>query len=70
MSKHSILGAMAYSLEHKVFLVQNYYRNGVKDDGEWTQVEFPNIAIDYMQFRKTLDPTIKLFAETGNLCEK
>ena len=34
------------------------------------QVEFPNIAIDYMQFKKTLDRTIKLFAETGSLLRK
>ena len=79
MSKHSILGAMAYSLEHKVFLVQSYYRNGVKVDGKWTyslqdcmeefRIEFPNIAIDYMQFKKNLDRTIKL-AETGSLFGK
>ena len=57
MSKSSIFGAMAYCLEHKVFLVQSYYRNGVKVDGDWTyswqacvekfQVEFPNIATDH-----------------------
>ncbi|KAJ3651966.1 hypothetical protein Zmor_017970 [Zophobas morio] len=47
---------MAYSLGHKIFLVQSYYRNGVKVEGDRTyslQVcmeEFPNIIIDHMQF--------------------
>jgi hypothetical protein len=68
---------MAYSSEHKAFMVESYFRNGNKIDGVWRysvedcmtefQEQFPNFAIDYMQFKKTLDTCISSFRETGSV---
>ena len=56
---------MTYSLEHKVFLVQSYYRNGLEVDGEWTysmkackeefQFEFQILLSTTCSTKKTLD---------------
>lgn len=71
---------MAFTLEHNFFLVKSYFRSGNKIDGLWVysvqdcmvefQVEFPHFVIDYIQFKNTLDRTLKLFSETGSLLRK
>ena len=63
-----------------MFLVQSYYRSSVKVGGEWIysvqarvkefQNEFPNVAIDHMQFNKTLGRTLKLFSEKASFIRK
>jgi hypothetical protein len=52
-------------------MVMSYFRNGVKIDGVWQYSlalcieefgeEFPDIAVEYAQFRQTLNISLKEF---------
>jgi hypothetical protein len=67
------------TLEQKTFLIESYFRNGLKVNGSWIYfvqncfeefiVEFPNVIVD--RKRKTLENNlsrcIKLFRETGGV---
>ncbi|KAJ3666170.1 hypothetical protein Zmor_001623 [Zophobas morio] len=71
---------MAFSEQHKMFMVISYYRNGVKEDGTWQfliglcmekfREEFPDFAVEYTQFRQTLNVSLKNFQETGSVTRK
>jgi hypothetical protein len=64
---------MDFTEQHKVFMVMSYFRNGVKIDGVWQYSlalcmeefgeEFPDIAVEYTQFRQTLNICLKNFQE-------
>jgi hypothetical protein len=63
--------------EHKVFMVEAYFRNGTKVDGNWEysvsacfeefQERFPIAAIVYEQFRQTLHLCLNNFRESGTI---
>jgi hypothetical protein len=71
---------MAFTEQHKVFMVISYFRNGVKIDGVWQYSlalcmeefgeEFPDIAVEYTQFRQTLNISLKNFQENGSVGRK
>jgi hypothetical protein len=71
---------MAFTEQHKVFMVMSYFRNGVKIDGVWQYSlalcmeefgeEFPDIAVEYTQFRQTLNICLKNFQENGSVGRK
>jgi hypothetical protein len=70
---------MAFTEQHKVFMVMSYFRNGVKIDGVWQYSlalcmeefgEFPDIAVEYTQFRQTLNICLKNFQENGTVERK
>lgn len=71
---------MVFSTAEKSFMIESYFRNGRKVDGEWQysiqscleefQEQFPNVAIDFDSFRKTLHTCIRLFRQTGDVCVK
>ncbi|CAH1375854.1 unnamed protein product, partial [Tenebrio molitor] len=66
--------------EHKVFMVEAYFRNGTKVDGNWEysvsacfeefQERFPIVAIVYEQFRQTLHLCLNNFRESGTIGRK
>jgi hypothetical protein len=67
-------------VEHKIFLIESYFRNDTKVEEVWIysvqncleefQAEFQNFAMDYMQFNKTLDTAVNVFRETGSVLRK
>jgi hypothetical protein len=71
---------MAFTEQHKVFMVMTYFRNGVKIDGVWQYSlalcmeefgeEFPDIAVKYTQFRQTLNISLKNFQEDRSVGRK
>ncbi|RZC33682.1 hypothetical protein BDFB_015130, partial [Asbolus verrucosus] len=71
---------MAFSLEHKAFIVESYFRNGQKIDGVWEysvqdawnefREEFPNDIVDYAHFCNTLNRCVAQFRETSSLRRK
>jgi hypothetical protein len=52
---------MVFTVEHKTFFIESYFQNGTKVGGIWVYLvqnyieEFPNFAINHIQFKKTLD---------------
>jgi hypothetical protein len=66
--------------EHEVFMVEAYFRNGTKVDGNWEysvsacfeefQELFPIVAIVYEQFRQTLHLCLNNFRESGTIGPK
>jgi hypothetical protein len=71
---------MVFLREHKVFMVEAYFRNGTKVDGNWEysvsacfeefQERFPIVAIVYEQFRQTLHLCLNNFRESGTIGRK
>jgi hypothetical protein len=71
---------MTFTKQHKIFMVISYFRNGVKIDGVWQYFlalcmeefgeEFPDIAVEYTQFRQTLNISLKNFQENGSVRRK
>jgi hypothetical protein len=68
---------MVSTVEHKTFLIESYFRNGIKIRGvlvysvqnciDESQAEFPNFAVDYI---KTLWTAVNLFRRTGSVLRK
>jgi hypothetical protein len=52
---------MVFTVEHKTFFIESYFQNSTKVGGIWVYLvqnyieEFPNFAINHIQFKKTLD---------------
>lgn len=71
---------MVFSTEHKTFMIETYFRNGRKVDGQWLyslgncleefQNEFPNLEFDYDSFQHTVKHCVKVFRETGSVKRK
>jgi hypothetical protein len=74
---------LSHSLKNILLLnnmVMSYFRNGVKIDGVWQYSlalcmeefgeEFPDIAVEYTQFRQTLNISLKNFQENGSVGRK
>ncbi|KAJ3644104.1 hypothetical protein Zmor_026777 [Zophobas morio] len=71
---------MAFTEQHKIFMVMSYYRNGVKEEGTWQysiglcmeefREEFPDFSVEYTQFRQTLNVSFKNFQENGSVTRK
>jgi hypothetical protein len=66
-----------FTLEHKRFLIESYFRNGLKVNGSWIYsvqnclkefiAEFPNVIVDRKTFEDNLSRCVKLFRETGGV---
>jgi hypothetical protein len=64
-----------FTLEQKTFLIESYFRNGLKVNGSWIYsvqncleefiAEFPNVIVDRKTFENNLSRCVKLFLETG-----
>ncbi|XP_063919174.1 uncharacterized protein LOC135134425 [Zophobas morio] len=71
---------MAFTLEHKTFMIESYFRNGQKIDGQWQysipdtwtefKEQFPNNIVDYANFCNALKRSVGQFRETGSLQRK
>ncbi|KAL1516429.1 hypothetical protein ABEB36_000347 [Hypothenemus hampei] len=71
---------MVFTMEQKTFMLESYFRNGNKINGVWTyslqlcmeefRIEFPNVTLDYTQFRQSLKNIVAVFRETGNMSRK
>lgn len=69
--------ALLFNEAQKRYMVEIYLRNGNKIDGEWVysmreayedfQGEFPNDAIPYDRFKKSVHRLVDLFRETGGV---
>ncbi|RZC42140.1 hypothetical protein BDFB_014303, partial [Asbolus verrucosus] len=65
---------------HKTFMIESYFRNGRKVEGEWQysvsdcleefRNEFPNLAVDENSFRCTLRRVVQVFRDTGSVGRK
>lgn len=66
--------------EHKIFIVESYFRNGRRVEGVWQysiqdcfeefQQQFPDIVITYDTFRASVKHCIDRFRETGSVSRK
>jgi hypothetical protein len=66
-----------FTLEHKTFLIESYFRNGLKVNGSWIYsvqncleefiAEFPNVIVNRKTFEDNLSRCVKLFGETGSV---
>lgn len=71
---------MVFSVEQKAFMLESYFGTKTIVNGqrfysiqtcvEEFQVQYPNVVIDYQQFKKTLDRMVDLFRETGSILRK
>lgn len=71
---------MALLQEHKIFMVEAYFRSGHRVEGVWQysihdcfeefRQEFPNLVLPYNTFRCSLNHCIQLFRETGSVLRK
>ncbi|KAI4469565.1 iroquois-class homeodomain protein irx [Holotrichia oblita] len=68
-------------LEHKIFIIQCYYRTGQKlENGEWVysinrcieefQQQFPNLPVTYAQLLKQIQACVIKFGEIGAVTRK
>jgi hypothetical protein len=64
---------LVLTLEQKTFLIESYFRNGLKVNGSWIYSvqncleEFPNVIVDRKTFEDNLSRCVKLFRETGGV---
>jgi hypothetical protein len=68
---------LVFTLEQKTFLIESYFRNGLKVNDSWTHsvqncleefiAEFPNVIVDRKTFEDNLSRCTKLFRETGGV---
>jgi hypothetical protein len=66
-----------FTLEQKTFLIESYFRNGLKVNGSWIYsvqncledfiTEFANVIVDRKTFEDNLRRCVKLFRETGGV---
>jgi hypothetical protein len=66
-----------FTLEQKTFLIESYFRNGLKVNGSWIYsvqncleefiAEFLNVIVDRKTFEDNLSRCVKLFRETGGV---
>jgi hypothetical protein len=66
-----------FTLEQKTFLIESYFRNGLKANGSWIyfrtkllkefMAEFLNVNVDRKTFEDNLSRCVKLFRETGGV---
>jgi hypothetical protein len=64
-------------LEQKTFLIESYFRDGLKVNGSWMYsfqncleefiAEFLNVIVDRKIFEDNLSRYVKLFRETGGV---
>lgn len=70
-----------FTINHKVFLIESYFRNGVKlENGEWSyslqpcieefRAEFPNFPTTYDSLRQLIQGSVVKFRETGSVSRK
>jgi hypothetical protein len=68
---------LVFTLEQKTFLIESYFRNGLKVNGSWIYsvqncleefiAEFPNVIVNRKTFEDNLSRCVKLFGETGSV---
>jgi hypothetical protein len=68
---------LVFTLEQKTFLIENYFRNGLKVNGSWIYslqncleefiAEFLNVIVDRKIFEDNLSRCVKLFRETRDV---
>jgi hypothetical protein len=66
-----------FTLEQKTFLIESYFRNGLKVNSSWIysvqncleefNAEFPNVIVDRKPSETNLSRCVKLFRETGGV---
>ncbi|KAL1498412.1 hypothetical protein ABEB36_009218 [Hypothenemus hampei] len=71
---------MVFTNEQKTFMIETYFRNGHQVNGEWVyeiqpcfrefREQFPEFAVDELNFTKTLKYVVTLFRETGSIQRK
>ena len=67
---------MGFTEQHKKFIVEAYFRNGVRINGEWQynqrlcMDDFPNVAFTTGDFFYCLRRTVALFRETRSIQHK
>lgn len=71
---------MVFTQEHKIFLIESYFRSGVQENGEWRysiqacinefREKFPQVAIDVKNLQNTIVNTVQLFRSTGSILRK
>ncbi|KAI4470703.1 nadh-ubiquinone oxidoreductase ashi subunit [Holotrichia oblita] len=72
---------LVLELEHKIFIIQCYYRTGQKlENGEWVysinrcieefQQQFPNLPVTYAQLLKQIQACVIKFGEIGAVTRK
>lgn len=71
---------MEFTIEQKTFLIESYFRNGHRVNGEWVysvelcleefRVQFPNAAVEYHIFKSCLTRCVQKFRETGSVLRK
>jgi hypothetical protein len=69
-----------FTSEHKRFIIESYFRDGVFNNGEWTysavaclaefRQNFPNFTFLEADFFNLLGNTIRVFRETGSVEHK
>ncbi|KAI4462975.1 transposable element tc3 transposase-like protein [Holotrichia oblita] len=75
------LSGLIRELEHKIFIIQCYYRTGQKlENGEWVysinrcieefQQQFPNLPVTYAQLLKQIQACVIKFGEIGAVTRK
>lgn len=68
-------------LQHKIFIIQSYYRTGQKlENGDWVystnqclhdfRQQFPNLPVTYAQLQKHIQACVIKFGETGAITRK
>jgi hypothetical protein len=68
---------LVFTLEQKTFLIESYFRNGLKVNSSWIysvqncleefNAEFPNVIVDRKPSKTNLSRCVKLFRETGGV---
>lgn len=71
---------MAFTDHQKRCMLETYFRNGVRIDGQWVystrnafvdfQESFPEVIVHFDKFSRTVHRLVKLFRETGSVGRK
>ena len=71
---------MVFSMEHKTFMIESYFRNGVAIEGEWhynsgalwqeLQQKFSDFNFIVADFYNVVRNTVRVFRETGSVHHK
>lgn len=71
---------MVFTREHKSFIIESYFRNGIHENGQWIysvqacmvefQQKFPDIGVLEYDFARMVRKTVDLFRQTGSIERK
>lgn len=71
---------MVFTIEHKTFMIESYFRNGVRENGEWIysalpcleefRQQFPDIAVLEGDFYSALRRCVDVFRDTGSITHR